>query len=71
MANKELNDNTTICDVLDCPSCKSGNTTEYNTDEFELSYDGTGHYFVDCKCNDCGEMFRRYINFKYHITSYH
>lgn len=68
--SKELKSDATILDALDCPECGSDNTYEYNTDEIEFSYDGTGHYYVDCQCKDCKNSFRRYIHFKYQITSY-
>ena len=65
-----MTNNIDLWDALRCPTCNSDNTQEYSTDEIEFLSDGTGHYFVDCKCNDCGDTFRRYIHFKYQITSY-
>lgn len=56
--------------ILDvpCKKCGSENTYQFDTDETEFSYDGTGHYYVDYKCKDCGESFRVYFDFKYEIT---
>lgn len=67
---KEVGLDTTIGDIMYCPKCDSDDTYEYDTDEIEFSYDGTGHYFVDCTCNNCKHTFRRYIHFKYQIISY-
>lgn len=61
-------DNKTIDDVMICPNCNSDDTYSYSTDEIEFSYDGTGHYFVDCKCNKCNNNFRLYMRFNYNIT---
>lgn len=60
---------TTIDEVMICPKCNSNNTSEYSIDEIEFNSDGTGHYYVDCSCQDCGNHFRLYTNFKYDITS--
>lgn len=56
--------------ILDipCKYCGSENTYQYDTDECDFSYDGTGHYYVDCKCKDCGKRFRVYFEFEYKIT---
>lgn len=54
-----------------CPNCQSKNCYEYNTDEIEFSYDGTGHYFTDCHCKDCNDDFRLYTEFTYNITKSH
>ena len=59
----------TIADIMDCPKCGSGNTYEYNTDEIEFGYDGTGHYYVDCACADCKHNWRLRMYFKYDVTS--
>lgn len=69
MSNK-LGPDTTIDEVMDCPNCGSDNTYSYSTDEIEFCNDGTGHYYIDCECKDCNQGFRRYIHFKYQITSY-
>lgn len=70
--NKEIkitNENKNDVDaVAVCPKCGSYNTYLYDEDETEFSYDGTGHYYVDYMCKDCGESFRIYVNFKYEIT---
>lgn len=60
---------TTIDDVMICPKCNSSNTNSYSTDELEFDSDGTGHYYIDCRCADCGNYFRLYTHFKYDITS--
>lgn len=56
--------------ILDvpCKHCGSTNTYQYDTDEKEFSYDGTGHYYVDYACESCKERFRVYFDFKYKIT---
>lgn len=58
----------TIDDVMICPDCKSDNCYSYDTDEVEFSYDGTGHYYVNCQCRECKNTFRLYAKFKYEIT---
>ena len=63
--------NKTIDEVMICPKCKGEDTHPYDTDEIEFGYDGTGHYYVDCTCNTCGNHFRLYTEFKYEITSSH
>lgn len=51
-----------------CPKCGSNNWYSYNTDEIEFSFDGTGHYYIDCECKDCYNDWRQYYKFKYVIT---
>ncbi len=51
-----------------CKYCGSNSTYQYNTDEAEFSYDGTGHYYVDYDCKDCNSAFRVYFGFEYEIT---
>jgi len=58
----------TLDDVMDCPYCKSGDTYSYSTDEIEFVGNGTGRYYTDCHCSNCGEDFRLYTEFKYQIT---
>ena len=41
--------NKTIYDSI-CPKCGSDNWYQYDTDEIEFSFDGTGHYYIDCHC---------------------
>lgn len=60
-----------VDDVMICPKCGSNNCYSYNTDEIELDYDNTGHYFVDCCCKDCKNNFRLYTRFKYELTDVH
>lgn len=67
---KAIESDSTVADVMECRYCGSEDTYEYNTDEVEFGYNGTGHYYADCHCNDCGRDFRRYINFKYTVESY-
>ena len=67
---REIKSDTTVADVMECRYCGSDNTYIYGTDEIEFEYDGTGHYYADCHCNSCGHGFRRYINFRYNVTSY-
>lgn len=58
----------TISDVMICPKCKNNNAYEYSTDEIEFNWDGTGHYYVDCRCNECDNRFRLYMKFSYLTT---
>ncbi len=58
----------TISDVMICPECKSDNTYEYDTDEIEFNWDGTGHYCVYCQCKECGKRFKLCMNFNYLVT---
>ena len=30
-----------------CPKCGSDDWYQYDTDEVEFSFDGTGHYYID------------------------
>lgn len=57
----------TIDDVMICPKCGSDNCYLYNEDEVEFSYDGTGHYNIDCRCEECNNYFRLYTKFKYEV----
>jgi hypothetical protein len=57
-----------IDDVMICPYCSSEDCYEYCTDEIALDSDGTGHYYVDCHCNKCGDDFRLYTEFEYSVT---
>ena len=59
--------NKTIYDST-CPKCGSDDWYHYNTDEIEFSYDGTGHYYIDCHCNNCNNGWRQYYKFKYIVT---
>ena len=63
-----LKEKVAIDDVMVCPECKSTNTYEYDTDETEFLFDGTGHYYVDSHCKDCGKNFRLYTEFEYTVT---
>ena len=51
-----------------CKHCGSERTYQFNVDEAELSYDGTGHYYADYRCSSCGKTFRIYFDFEYKIT---
>lgn len=64
-------ENKTIDEVMICPKCNSDNVNQCNIDEVEFDIDGTGHYFVDCKCATCSNIFRLYTRFKYTITDSH
>jgi len=59
----------TMGEEVVCPQCKDKNTYQYDTDEKEFSYDGTGHINTDHACRDCGKRFRTYTNFTYIITA--
>lgn len=59
--------NKTIYDVS-CPKCGSYDWYQYNTDEIEFSADGTGHYYIDCYCEDCKNNWRQYYEFEYAVT---
>lgn len=63
-----MKSNTNFYDVMVCPNCDSSNCYEYATDEIEFDIDGTGHYYVDCHCSECGRDFRLYTEFEYSIT---
>ena len=52
----------------ECPKCGGLNTNSTALDEVEFCPDGTGHYFVDKYCLDCGNVFRMCYNFTYKIT---
>ena len=65
-ANRE-----SIDEVVLCPYCNSEDCYEYSTDELGFDPDGTGHYYVDCHCQKCGEDFRLYTEFKYFVTKSH
>ena len=58
----------TVDDVMICPKCDSDNCYSYDTDEVEFEGNGTGHYYIDCKCKDCGQNFRLYTKFTYDVT---
>lgn len=52
-----------------CPKCgNSDNWYQYDTDEIEFSFDGTGHYYINCHCNNCNNRWRQCYEFKYVIT---
>ena len=58
----------TIADIMLCHACKGFNVEIYNTDEIDFGYNGTGHYFADCRCYDCQKDFRLKMHFKYEVT---
>jgi len=60
-----------IDDVMICPYCGSQDCYEYSTDELGFDSDGTGHYYVDCHCQKCGEDFRLCTEFEYSVTKSH
>lgn len=57
-----------IDDVMICPHCQGEDCYEYSTDELAFHSDGTGHYYADCHCSQCGEDFRLHTKFKYSVT---
>lgn len=57
-----------IIDVMICPDCNSDNCYSFDVDEIDFDTDNTGHYNIDCRCKDCGKIFRIYTKFKYTIT---
>lgn len=57
-----------IDDVMLCPFCNNDNCYEYSTDELAFETDCTGHYYVDCHCNECGKDFRLCTEFEYFVT---
>lgn len=63
-----MRNNTDIYDVMRCPDCDSEDCYSYDTDEIEFDVGGTGHYYVDCHCRNCGNTFRLYTEFEYSIT---
>ena len=59
----------TICECeISCPYCGKERGYTVSTDEIEFCDDGTGHYFADVYCPDCGKGHRKYWRFKYEIT---
>jgi hypothetical protein len=69
--NMSLSNQKAVDEVMICPNCKGNNCHQYDTDETEFSYDGTGHYYIDCTCDDCGKSFRLCIQFVYSVTEAH
>ena len=59
--------NVSIDDVMICPKCGES-AYSHSTDEIDFEQDGTGHYYVDCSCKNCGHDFRLYTKFNYTIT---
>lgn len=60
---------TTISEVdILCPYCGKERATVIDTDEIEFNPDGTGHYYADVSCFNCGRTHRKYWHFKYEIT---
>lgn len=57
-----------IYDFIKCPHCGSDNANFTGTDEIDFNYDGTGHFYFDCYCNDCKKYFRAYTEFDYKVT---
>lgn len=57
-----------ISDVMHCPNCNSDYCYEYSTDEICFDANGSGHYYIDCHCKNCGKNFRLYAEFKYSVT---
>ena len=51
-----------------CPNCGSYNTYQWDTDECDFSFDGTGHYYTKHNCKDCDKRFGLNTKFKYQIT---
>lgn len=41
-----------------CPKCGNDNWYLYDTNETEFSSNGTGHYYINCHCNNCGNEWR-------------
>lgn len=66
-----MNNGLTIDNAMICPHCGGEDCYSYSTDEIEFSYDNTGHYHVDCHCNECGRGFRLYMKFKYEVTEHY
>ena len=59
--------NKTIDDFT-CPQCGSNDCYQYDTDETDFCFDGTGHYYIACHCKNCENDFMQYYEFKYVIT---
>lgn len=73
VANYVLDENNaanekSIDDVMICPCCGSDKCYKYDDDEVVFNSNGTGHYYIDCHCMECGENFRIYIDFEYFVT---
>ena len=58
-----------VIDGIVCPKCGSTHTTVCSTDEIDFALDGTGHYYVDVGCLECGRYFRKCYEFRYTVTA--